>query len=191
MELSHLKHFYLVARSGGFTKAAKKNRLQQPSLSRSVRLLEESLGVTLLTRQKRSVCLTDVGAEIFNSCEILFREVEKISELAAGGTNDCRGSLKFGSSSAVASTVLSKVTLSFLAKYPKVKPMIFSETAMNLVEKIHSGDLEFGLLFYVPKLPGVLEEKNLVSVEFKVVVATEKAKDRSVMTSFYQFPRSG
>src|SRR5258708_7451233 len=53
VELAYLRHFFEVARQGSFTRAAAILRAQQPSMSRSVRLLEESLDLRLIEREGR------------------------------------------------------------------------------------------------------------------------------------------
>src|SRR5436190_7791839 len=61
MELRHLRYFVAVGEELSFTKAARKLRLAQPSLTRQVRNLEEEIGVTLLSRANNRVTLTEAG----------------------------------------------------------------------------------------------------------------------------------
>lgn len=61
MDLRLLEYFLAVAEIGNITKAAERLHTTQPTVSRQLRDLEESLGVTLLTRGKRQVTLTDAG----------------------------------------------------------------------------------------------------------------------------------
>ena len=69
MELDHLHTFFVVAKELGFSKAAKRLRVQQPTVSKSVQNLEATLGVKLFERTKRSVRLTSDGNEIFKICQ--------------------------------------------------------------------------------------------------------------------------
>lgn len=56
-----LAMFALVARERSFTRAAAQLGMSQPALSRSMRQLEERLGVRLLARTTRSVSPTEAG----------------------------------------------------------------------------------------------------------------------------------
>ncbi|HEY0912168.1 MAG TPA: LysR family transcriptional regulator, partial [Bradyrhizobium sp.] len=58
---SELEVFVLVAESGGFASAARRLRLTPSAISRRVALLEDRLGLQLLSRTTRKVELTAVG----------------------------------------------------------------------------------------------------------------------------------
>jgi DNA-binding transcriptional LysR family regulator len=63
-ELSVLSAFLTVAEQRSFTRAAKQLNISASALSRSVRQLEEQLGVRLLTRSTRSVSPTHAGEQL-------------------------------------------------------------------------------------------------------------------------------
>ena len=66
-DLKELESFTEIARLRNFTKAAAVLHTTQPSLSRTIRELEERLGVTLIERTTRKVVLTDAG-ELLERC---------------------------------------------------------------------------------------------------------------------------
>src|SRR6186997_849223 len=80
MELRHLRYFVAVAEELSFTKAAKKLRLAQPSLTRQVRNLEDEIGVRLLDRSNNRVALTEEGRFfLFDSKKLLAMCAETVA----------------------------------------------------------------------------------------------------------------
>ena len=61
MELRQLQLFNEVAKHKSITKAAEAMHLSQPALSKSIRALEEELGMTLIIRTNKTSDLTDAG----------------------------------------------------------------------------------------------------------------------------------
>jgi DNA-binding transcriptional LysR family regulator len=77
VELRHLRVFEAVARLNSFTRAADELAITQPALSRTVRQLEDALGVTLLDRSSRHVELTQAGRTFLEHIERVLAELER------------------------------------------------------------------------------------------------------------------
>ncbi len=184
MELNHLRHFWAVARAGGFTSAARAIHVQQPALSRAVKQLEGSLGVTLFEREKRGVRLTKVGAEIFEACERIFTDVENVKTLADAERSDCRGVLRFAASSEIAAEPMPAVLARYHRAHPDVWPMMFTGPSTPMLDSIARGDAELGLLFHLPRRREELAVRSLGKVPFKLVVRADRARSREVRASF-------
>ena len=151
MELNHLKYFHAVVREGSFTRAAKAMRIQQPTISKMVRSLEEELGVVLLERYRSGVHLTHAGGEIFQRCEDIFSRVEEIKTVSGREMTECQGALSFGITDSAASSLGPRVLEVFLAKHPKVRPSLFVGSSNLICNELTEGRVEFGLFFYHPE----------------------------------------
>lgn len=66
MTLTQLKYVIMIADTGSMNEAAKKLFISQPSLSLSVKDLEEEIGVELFRRSNRGVSLTLEGTEFLS-----------------------------------------------------------------------------------------------------------------------------
>lgn len=75
-DLSDLLGFMTVARERNFTRAAARLGVSQSALSRTVRALEERLGLVLLTRTTRSVALTEAGQRLLQAIAPRFDEID-------------------------------------------------------------------------------------------------------------------
>jgi DNA-binding transcriptional LysR family regulator len=78
MDLRQLRYFAAVAREKSFTRAAAQLHIAQPPLSRQVQLLEEELGVMLLSRDSRPVQLTEAGRQFYEQALQLLGRVEQL-----------------------------------------------------------------------------------------------------------------
>jgi DNA-binding transcriptional LysR family regulator len=184
MNLLQLQYFYVVAKEGGFTKASRALRIQQPAISRMVQQLEESMQIKLFERIGRSVQLTTKGREVFEHCKTIFADVE-ILKTALGQMKNCpQGPLYFGASEPIASHLIPKVFESLLEEHPNLYPNIFSGTATSLLNQIKSGELEFGIFFHVPELPIGLKIKTIKKIRFHLVVRKDLKNKKSVLESF-------
>ena len=61
MEIKNLKYFLAVAREENMSKAAEQLHVSQPTLSKTLKSLEEELGKKLFVRHSFSISLTDEG----------------------------------------------------------------------------------------------------------------------------------
>lgn len=85
MELRQLRHFVAVVDSANLSRAAERVAISQPALTRSIKNLEDLLGVELLERQPRGVAPTEAGLALYhhaqivlNACQRLTREVREL-----------------------------------------------------------------------------------------------------------------
>jgi len=150
MELDHLHTFFVVAKELGFSKAAKRLRVQQPTVSKAVQNLEATLGVKLFERTKRSVRLTSDGNEIFKICQNVFSSVDRIDDYLKSNNRTFKGDLRMGSSDSLATHILPLTLKKYLKQHPLVRPSLFSASSSAIAEELLRGDLEFGLYFTQP-----------------------------------------
>jgi LysR family transcriptional activator of nhaA len=69
----HLHYFWVVAKEGGFARAAERLGMAVQTVSAQVRELERALGVQLLRPAGRGVALTDAGQAAFSRAEEIFQ----------------------------------------------------------------------------------------------------------------------
>ena len=90
MELRQLKYFLGILEHGNFNRAADALFVTQPALSKSMRALEDDLGVMLLERTASGVIPTPYGRILANyaslACQDLQRAVEQITALSTQGS---------------------------------------------------------------------------------------------------------
>lgn len=184
MNLLHLHYFYTVAKEGGFLKASKVLRIQQPAISRMVQQLEDNLGFKLFEKVGRNVRLTNQGREVFERSQRIFGEVENLQMAIGEISGECKGPLMIGASEPIASHFIPSLLHAFLQKHPKVYPNVFSATASTLFEKLMSGKVEMGLFFHTPDLPENLEVASRLETRFHLVIRKDLKNDKKTLQSF-------
>lgn len=102
INLNLYKYFYEVAKYNSYTKAASALMISQPSLSYSIKVLENQLGKKLFVRHNNKINLTEDGAIIFKKLTVIFEQLNEIS----CDNEKINGKLILGVRSAYANRVL-------------------------------------------------------------------------------------
>lgn len=78
MELNKLYYFYITAKHQHVTRAAEELHIAQPALTKSIKLLEQDLGVPLFYKNKRNIYLTAFGQHLKTKLDTVFPILETI-----------------------------------------------------------------------------------------------------------------
>jgi DNA-binding transcriptional LysR family regulator len=129
--LNDLRTFLAVAGERSFTKAAAKLGVSQSALSHTVRGLEESIGLRLLTRTTRSVSPTQAGERLLQTVGPRFEEIE--AELAS--LSELRekpaGTIRITTTEHAAYAILWPKLAKVLPQYPELKLEIIIEQGLT------------------------------------------------------------
>jgi DNA-binding transcriptional LysR family regulator len=96
MDLHELESFVMVAEELHFGRAAARAHVSQPALSQRIRRLEEELGFTLFTRDRRRVELTPAGAVLFQRARRLLADADAMVAAAARVAEGRGGMVRVG-----------------------------------------------------------------------------------------------
>lgn len=136
MDLLALADFNLVARHGGFGRAARATGRPKATLSRRVVELENSLNLRLFERGARALKLTQEGKALHERTSRLLTEVEETAVAIASGDREPRGSLRISAPLLFSQLAMGKLAASFSLKYPDVILEVTTEDrAVDMVEE--------------------------------------------------------
>ena len=141
-----IHYLIAIAEHASFTRAAEHLNVTQPTLSQQIKQMEETLGVQLIDRSRRTVRLTDVG-------EVYLRHAQRaIGELKAGARaiHDVetlsRGTLRLGWTP-VTDCLTCSLLVQFNMRHPGVK-LTALELPQNEIEAAASdGQIDIGIAF--------------------------------------------
>ena len=145
-QFAQLTAFIAVAEHSSFTRAATHLGITTPSLSQTIRSLEEQFGVRLLNRTTRSVALTDAGAELLTHLSPVMEGFDKAIDAINAFRNKPAGTLRLSVHPVAALTIIAPLVARFSAAYPEINLAIHvDDERKDIVSErfdagIHLGD---------------------------------------------------
>jgi DNA-binding transcriptional LysR family regulator len=127
MDLVALADFNLVARHGGFGKAARATGRPKATLSRRVTELEATLALRLFERGSRNLKLTEEGRALHERTAALLTELDETAATIASGAEKPLGRLRISAPLLLSQTAMGKIAAGFALKYPDVRLEITTE----------------------------------------------------------------
>jgi DNA-binding transcriptional LysR family regulator len=136
MDLIALADFNLVARHGGFGRAARAAGRPKATLSRRVAELESSLDVRLFERGARALKLTQEGRALYERTGALLTELDEAAAAIASGGDKPRGKLRISAPLLFSQTAMGILAAKFALKYPEVRLEITTEDrTVDMIEE--------------------------------------------------------
>jgi DNA-binding transcriptional LysR family regulator len=152
MKLSQLHHLIAVAEAGTVRQAAKVLFLSQSSVTKSIQLLESSLGVELLHRGSHGVTPTAAGRALIVRAKVIEAELREarndLDSIAGAGTGEIRISM----SPTVAMGLAPQAIIEFKRTRPKVSFQVQESVFPDALQSVRSGDIDFAICLF-PERP--------------------------------------
>src|SRR5271154_3824360 len=125
IQLTELTAFVAVAEHRSFTKAAVQVGVALPTMSQTIRSLEDGLGVRLFNRTTRSVALTEAGdrllAEVHPILQGIDHAVENVNSFRDKPIGTLRRGLEPPAATILKASLLSPLIQPFLSEYPDIR----------------------------------------------------------------------
>src|SRR5437879_3864776 len=142
IQLAELTAFVAVAEHRSFTKAAAQVGIALPTMSQTIRSLEEQLGVRLFNRTTRSVALTEAGERLLAEIHPILEGIDHALESVNAFRDKPMGTLRLAASRPFATMLLAPLIAPFLTEYPAIRVEIaIDDTNSDIV----SGRFDAGI----------------------------------------------
>ncbi len=165
--LRQLRFLVALAEELNFSRAAAACHVTQPTLSTGLKELEDTLGIALAERTKRSVILTPVGHAIAERARSVLAEVRDIEEIAERSRGLLRGTLRLGSIPTIGPFLIPKALPLLRVRFPDLKVYLREELTEPLVEGLIAGRLDV-ILIALPFDIGALKTEFLFEDEYQL-----------------------
>ena len=145
LTIQQLNAFLRVAETSSFSEAARLLAVSQPALSRTIRMIETSLGARLFDRDTRNVALTPAGAQLRQTAQRLVLEFDgalgEVAQFVAGQ----RGCVTVAALPSLAAVLLPPVIARFRVERPQVQILIQDGLSGSVVDRVLEGQADLGL----------------------------------------------
>jgi len=134
--LDDLRYFCTIVKIGSFKKASESLNLSLSTLSRRIRLLEQTLQLTLLNRDAHRVTLTHTGELYYARYCKLFEEVDAIEQALSDEKQQPKGKIRISAPIYMGKHFLSAIFCDFLLLYPEIQlDLRFSNDLIDIEKK--------------------------------------------------------
>ncbi len=156
LTLVSLKYALALKKEKHFGRAAEKSFVSQPSLSTAILKLEESLGVILFERHRKTVAVTQEGEILLNQAEKILNELEILESMAKSYKSGLEMPLRLGAIYTVGPYIFPPLIKSLMDQTSNF-PLILEEGyTQKIREKLDAGSLDAAFIALPFEHPGIL-----------------------------------
>jgi DNA-binding transcriptional LysR family regulator len=138
-----VSHFLAIVECGSLSRAALELNISEPAISKSVRLLEASLGVKLFDREPRGLVLTVFGVSLADHARVVMTELRRAVEDINQLRNAEVGHAYIGATPTYASLLLPTAISSLVLEQPDLRVTVSEGLGDTLIPKLLQGELDF------------------------------------------------
>lgn len=168
----HLRAFLAVAEARSFTRAAETLNQSQPSLSATIRQLEDMLGAPLFERNTRHVQLTGIGESYRGVAQRLLSEMQASTDVVRDLLEKRTGNIHVAALPSVAAFYLAKALQVFRARYPNIGISVNDDFNDTLLKLVRRGDVDLGFVHLTEEVPD-LDATLLFEEPYVLVCASD------------------
>lgn len=146
MNLRDLEYLVALDEEGHFHRAAERCFVSQPTLSGQIKKLEEALGVALVERSSRQVCMTEAGRAVAAQARRVLAEARAVREVASAYRDPLAGRLQVGVIPTVAPYLLRLFVARLHQGLPELRLFLHEHQTAVLLEKLRRAELDLLIL---------------------------------------------
>jgi len=142
LELRHLRDFLAVIESGSLGDAARRLDTSQPTLTRSIKLLEQAVGGAVFDRTPHGMRPTALGRALERRARIIMGEIGSAQRELDDLVSARRGKVVVGTGPMFALSILPQALARFQAKFPNIDVTIVQAQMRQTLEGVKNGEID-------------------------------------------------
>lgn len=153
MDVGQLDYVIAAADNGSFRRAADVLRVQQSSVSRAIRQLEDELGVSLFERHSTGARLTNAGRRLLGEARPALEQLELARRTAASAGRAEIGTVRVGILTSLVGGFLRELVQAYAQNHPRVRLDIREGSRSDHVGALRQRLLDVAFLSGTPHVP--------------------------------------
>jgi DNA-binding transcriptional LysR family regulator len=178
----HLAAVLAVAENRSFVAAAAQLHMSQPALTRTIKRVEDVLGVRLFERATRTVRLTEAGREFVAVAQRIVNDLRLTAESMRDLAEQKRGQVIVSAIMSVATGVLPSAVAAYRRARPAIEVHVRDGVHGGVVDDVKSGAADFGVT-YLHDIPDGFRADRLGPGYFDLVAGRDTPFGASGRTS--------
>lgn len=145
MDIKQLKYFIKVAQNKSYSKAAKQLFVTQPTLSLSIKKLEQELKTPLFKHHEREIVLTKAGEFLYTHGQLLITDFDNLISKTMVFGNDYQKTIRIGLTSLFAIQFMKQIS-TFIAAHTHISVTFIQEGSLKLQQLLNDGHIDIALV---------------------------------------------
>lgn len=145
LKLSQLRYFCEVCNTGSVTQAANNLHITQPSISATLKNLENTYALTLFFREKGKLRLTNEGAFLYEQAKILLQQADDLDvKLRAMGMK--RQAIRIAVSPMISTFLFLPIFNKFHRLYPEIPLEMYEYGSVDSVQQLRNRQIDMAII---------------------------------------------
>ncbi len=133
VDVQHLRYAVAAADHGSFRRAAEALVLRQSTLSRSIRQLEERIGMTVFSRSSGGVRATEAGRDLLRVARSIVEQMDTLLTTAHSTGRGESGRLAIGFYTSLSTGNLRATLVDYTQRFPRIDVGMIESSRTRLV----------------------------------------------------------
>lgn len=157
LEFRYLRDFLAVVESGSLGDAARRLKTSQPTLTRSVKLLEEAVGGAVFDRMPHGMRPTALGRALIRRARLILGEIESTRRELNEFVEARRGKVVVGAGPVFGTIILPRAIARFHEKHPRIDVSVVQSQMRETLPAVVAGEIDCAF----HSAPATLAERDL------------------------------
>jgi len=174
MDPKFLTQLAVIVELGSVTKAAQKLNVTQPTLSRSIKVIEDRVGGAVLVRGRYGVAPTEIGERLAEEGRAILRRSDRARNAIQEFMHGLTGEIRVGVGPMIAATIMGDFFSSTIKTPPSYSLKIHCDVASRLTLRLKEDQLDIAIAPYDLNMPeDELHREKLFSDKLAIFVGKD------------------